>query len=148
MATSPVFSAANATAASVGIRTAMQFGYPIEAARRPVFILPLATTDSGLDERDVPFDPNQAMPITTTDLTGVLCAYEGGENNTTDKETGISVQLSPVVVTLLEEEYQLVKTCIAVRIGDTTYTRLRDDLEYALGSLGVHTISFLAGDSQ
>jgi hypothetical protein len=148
MATSPVFSAANAAAAAAGIRTAMQLGYPVEASRRPVFILPVAVTGSGLDERSVPFNPSTAMPATTTDLSGVLCAYEGGVNNTVDRETGVSVQASPVAVTLLEDEYQLVKTCIAVRIGDTEYTRLRDDLEYALGTLGVHNISFVAGDSR
>ena len=136
------------TSAAAGIRVAMQIGTPADPAARPVFILPVDPTGTGLDERGVPFDPSQAMSAQTTELTGVLCAYDAIilRNDDVEKTTGVATQQVRITVTLLDTEYQQVKECIAVRIGGSTYWRWRDNLPYAIGAMGVWQIMFRAGD--
>lgn len=143
----------NASVVGAGLRTAMQFGTPVDPARRPAFILAASASDPGEDAVDgfgVPFDPTAPAPAAPVEVTGILCAYEAAGAQSDTNRGGLEVQEAVLVVTLLEEEWLQVKDCIAVRLGDSTYIRKSDGdhPEYALGTLGVHQISFQAGDVQ
>lgn len=135
-------------AVEAGFRKAMQVGQPEDAALRPVFLLPAATTVTPVDARGIPWDITAEMEPGTTELTGVLCAYELAATGTTDnrEQSGTASQDRAVTITLLEDEYQQVKDCVAVRIGESTFPRWHDLLPYAVATAGVYQLRFRAED--
>lgn len=139
----------NASAVGAGLRTAMQFGYPVDPEHRPIFVMPAPAPSPDADPTDgfgVPFDPSAPAGPAPTEVTGVLCAYEQVGIQSDGSRSGTTAQAANLVVTLLQEEWLLVQDCVAVRVGGITYTRWRDQPEYALGTLGVHQLVFQAGD--
>lgn len=129
-----------------GVRTAMQLGLPVDASRRPVFILPVAP-DSGEDARGLPWDIEGDMTEAPNEVTGVLCAVEfkAPGSDLTDGG-GVIAQRATVIVTLLQAEWGQVKTAVSVGISGDTYRRWFDAPDLALGTAGVYQLYFEAGD--
>jgi len=106
-ATLPGFPAA---AFRAGIRTAMGLGMPVEEARRPEFVIeaPAVADPATADASGVPWDLNVVAPTVETTRVRPLCVIETAAEANTDGRFG-QLQPGSIVVTLLDEEYALVK---------------------------------------
>lgn len=129
-----------------GIRLAMQLGTPVDPARRPVFVLPVAP-DSNEDGRGLPWDIAGDMAETAPTVSNVLCAVEfkPAGSNLSDAG-GVIAQRATIIVTLLHAEWLLVRTAVAVRTSGDTYLRWHDAPDLALGTAGVYQLYFQSGD--
>jgi hypothetical protein len=129
-----------------GIRLAMQLGTPVDPARRPVFILPVAT-DSNEDGHGLPWDINGDMTETNPTVSNVLCAVEFKPAGSILTDAGgVYAQRATIIVTLLHAEWLLVRTAVAVKTSGDIYNRWHDAPDLALGTAGVYQLYFTAGD--
>ena len=112
-----------------GFRTAMSIG----ALVPPTFIFPQNAVTWDDTEHETP-DPVSA-----------LCAYEGTDNSGQVVNFGVTTP-TRVTVTILDEEYEQIKGCTSMIIGEQEYLLDREDLPYALGTVHVHTLRFTAAD--
>lgn len=129
-----------------GIRTAMQLGLPTDPERRPVFTLP-ATPDNGEDQLGLPWDISDSVENTVETVEDVLCALEfKAPGSNIDDKGGVIAQQATLIVTLLQDEYDQVKTSVSVTVGGSTFRRWFDAPDLALGTYGVYQLYFQAGD--
>jgi hypothetical protein len=129
-----------------GIRTAMQLGLAVNPTRRPVFVLP-AAPDAGEDSRGLPWSVTGAMAEATNEVTDLKCAVEfkAPGSDLTDGG-GVIAQTATIIVTLLQAEWNQVRTAESVRVSGTNYRRWLDAPDLALGTHGVYQLYFQAGD--
>lgn len=129
-----------------GLITAMKFGMSTQV----VFVVPSGNSASvPADDNEVPFNPTQPAVDTETELTSVPCSYElkASGNGTEEVVQGVSVQVPRLVVTVLQEEYDLVSDAVAVVISGTRYDRVADLPTYNLGTVPIYQMTFQAGDA-
>lgn len=131
-----------------GIRLAMQLGTPVDPARRPVFVLPVAA-DTNEDSRGLPWDITGDMTEIAPRVSNVLCAVEFKPpgSNLTDAG-GVFAQRATLVVTLLQAEWNQVRTAVALETSGDVYQRWHDAPDLALGTSGVYQLFFQSGDIQ
>jgi hypothetical protein len=131
-----------------GIRLAMQLGTPKDPARRPIFELRTGNTSTPADDSDVPWDVDDSYDAEYEDVEDVLCAVEFSSTRVderSDKQGAVS-QGAYLTITILDEEYALVRDAVAMRISGKRYERDYDRPDLALGDNGVFQLGFFAED--
>lgn len=123
------------------IRFAMTMGAPEVVDQRATFYFPKPRTATGpTDASGVPYSPTDTVteqpaaqdPITAT------CSVEDAAGNPT--ETGIGTFGDAIVVTLLDEEYELVLGFEFVAYQGVRWDYEKELLAGGLGSVGVHRL--------
>jgi hypothetical protein len=134
----------NASAFRAAMRSAMTMGTPPVAADALTFCWnPTNATTSVKDGEGVPFDP--AAPVVRTPRTPVSkpCAVEYIDAAGNPTPFGAIVP-SKVRVTLLDEDYTVVKDADFVVISGDRYLRHHEPPSVGLFSVGVHQIIYAA----
>jgi hypothetical protein len=132
--TNPAF---DATTFRDGIRFAMNMGLPSNVADRPTFYFTSTVTyplGTPLDENGVPFDPTVAPSVTTPPFVRVPCAVETSIALADELPVGM-FRKAKATLTLLDQDYQLVKDATEVSLGGDRY--VISDSEPPLGMFDV-----------
>lgn len=107
----------NAKEFRAGIRFAFNMAAPPVAADQATFLFESVLVYNGpVDDNDVPFDPAATVTRTTPPSVKVTCGIEYFDRDGNAIVFGDIVP-SRVEITLLDEEFALVKNAIAVVIG-------------------------------
>lgn len=139
--TNPDFSAAEFRA---GIRFAMEMAAPPVAADQATFIFASQLVYTGpTDDQDVPFDPDSTVTRTTPPPVKVACSIEYLDREGVPIVFG-EVTPSRIKITLLDQEYALVKTAIAVVIGGEKYVYKFTEPPSGLFDVGLWVMNFTA----
>lgn len=137
------------------IRFAMQMAAPMEEYKRVTFIMPVSglptywkngnpVNSPRVDRDGNPLDAEIERRDPVPEEIQVDCAWEivGGGG---DDETPVGAfQQTRLVVTLLEEQYQEIVGCQAVRYNGDDYLYAYEPDNYGLFDAGVHTLIFTA----
>lgn len=126
------------------IRSAMTMGAPPEADYQLKFYWnPSRTSAATKDGEGIPFDPAAPITSTTRDPVSVPCAVEYLDAAGQPSPFGAVVP-SKVRVTLLDEDYEVVKTADYVVVGGDRYLRHHEPPSFGLFEAGVHQIVYVA----
>lgn len=124
-----------------GLRFAMQVGAPPDVDQRATFVFPAAETASGPAGPDhVPFGPDVRITAIPRRTVQVPCAVEyQGTSGPDDNSVG-RFAINRVVLTLLDQDYELVKGFEFVVIGGVRYQYERQLPPSGLGPVGIHQL--------
>lgn len=129
MALDPRIEGFDSEAFREGIHIAMSVGLPPELSDQPTFVTPAPVVDTGVDrdESGVAFDWQEPRTKAAADTaTQVPAAIEYFDADGQLANFG-SMSASKVVITLLDEDYELVKGFSYVIIGGNKYTYERTE---------------------
>ena len=134
----------NAAEFREAIQFAMTMGAAVDAGERASFHFPSQLVYTApADGEDVPFDPAATVTSNTPDPVQVNCAidYFDAENQPTS--FGL---LSPtrLTITLLDEDYELVKDASYVVVHGDRYNYRRTEPPAGLFDVGIYTMHFTA----
>lgn len=134
----------NADRFRTAIRYAMDLGTPPVAADALKFYWnAVSTTVATTDGEGVPFDPAATVTRTTPTPVSKPCAVE--YLDAAGEPTGFGVIIpSKVKVTLLDEDYDAVRTADYVVVAGDRYIRQYEPPSYGLFDVGVHQIIYAA----
>lgn len=142
MATDPLLGDFNADEVRAGLRLAMTVGSPVEVADQPVFYMPTSITGDGahnLDQAGTPFSPTyrptRSVPVTKR----VPCAVEYKDTEGVMEAWGNTTP-SRITVTLLDQDYAIVKGFAFVVIGGVKYTYRSTQTPVGLISVGIYKV--------
>jgi len=134
----------SASAFRAAIRSAMSMGTPPAAADALTFCWNSTdTTSAAKDGEGVPFDPDAVIVRTVKAPVTKPCAVEYTDASGTPTPFG-SIVPSRVRVTLLDEDYAVVKDADYVVIAGDRYVRHHEPPSVGLFSVGVHQIIYAA----
>lgn len=137
----------NPNAFRTGIRFAMTMGAPPDAAEQATFYFPTQLIYTGpVDDDGIPFDPNQLATRTQPPNVKVPCAVEYTDSNGDATNFGIIVPARAKII-LLDEEYDLVKTCSGVILRGEKFIYRSTEMPNGLFDVGVYTMIFVAEDA-
>lgn len=133
-----------------GLRIAMRVGTPQEVQLRPRFWVPdLSQGEEGApssDAEDIPFDPAVPKPQEAGRFVeDVLCACGYQDRPGVQLDWGV-VLPARVTITILDEEYELVKDFSWVQLGGERFNYRSEMLPLGLGDVTVHQFSVVAED--
>ena len=137
--TTPDFSK---TVVEDAIRFAMRMGAAPDPTQRATFLFRQVRTyppGTLLDAEGTPLDPNVRAEVTTPDPVTVDCAVEFERATPEELPTGVRIP-TRLVITLLENEYQQVRTAVRVRIGSDRYQIAYELPVVGLFDMAVHQI--------
>lgn len=126
----------------------MAVGMPVIAADQPTFFFaPTIVSDSShtSDQGGTPFNPTYRPTRSQAAGVKVACAVDY-KDSASDMGAVGAVSTSGVVLTLLDEDYEVIKGFSYVVIGGNKYTYERTEVPMGLVSVGVYTIHCLADD--
>jgi len=104
------------------IKSTMQMGSPNAVAEKATFTWETLATVSNPNSAGQPFDFNQpALTVDQREEVLVDCAVEFVERSGTGTAIG-QFENPRVVITLLDEDYELVRTASKVKLGGNSYT--------------------------
>jgi len=132
-----------------GILTAMAVGTPPDPADRPVFVFADTSTATGsVDDEGIPFDVT-ATPTRTpgAEVTDIPCAIEFVDAAGQVADVGI-LQLTKIKITLLDEQYQLVKGFDHVRIAGDRYYYRKTEPPIGMVTKTIYTVHCTAEDDR
>lgn len=138
----------DADAVRAGIRLAMQVGLQISSTDQPTFYMPVTVTGDGthaLDANGVPFSASYTPTKSTRVTHQVPCAVEYHDGDGKIASFGIMVP-AKVVLTLLDEDYAVIKGFEYVVISGNRYFYSRTQPQVGLVDVGVWTIHCLSED--
>lgn len=147
MAGDPQIRGFNADTVRSGLRLAMTVGLPPVVNERPTFYMPrvaVAQTQN-VDAEGVPFNPEYEPVLQPPVTHKVPCSieYVDGEG----KLTGFGVVApTKVVLTLLDEDYLVVKGFEYVAIGGTRYWYRRTETPMGLVTVGLYKVHVASED--
>lgn len=128
------------------IRAAMTVGLPPVAADQPTFIFAGDVVNTApADDEDVPYDASARPTVTTPASVKVPCAVEYADAAGKVENFGVIVP-SKVVLTLLDEDYQLIKGFLYVVIGGDRFWYSKTETPLGLDSVGIWTVHATAED--
>lgn len=104
---------------------------------------PVTTTPATKDGEGVPFDPTATVTRAVSRTTTKPCAVEYLDASGQPTPFG-SVVPSRVRVTLLDQDYAIVKDANFIVIGGDRYLRHHEPPSYGLFDVGVHQIIYIA----
>lgn len=133
----------DADAFNEGIRFAMRIGLPVETAEQPTFHFQPTRTHLGDHGTGLPFDPGTDFAETEPTPVQVDCAIEFFDEGHDSTSAG-PLNAARVEVTLLREEYELVKDAYKVVISGDSYRFRFTEPEVALFDSGVRVMHFYA----
>lgn len=137
----------DAAAFRTGIHFAMNLGAPPVDGEQATFYFESVLVYTGpVDDDNVPFDPNQLATRTIPDPVKVPCAIEYADANGDPTAFGVLVP-SRAKIILLDEEYQLVKTCKGVILRGERFIYKSTEVPVGLFDVGVYTMHFMAEDA-
>lgn len=129
-----------------GLHKAMGFGEPTRTSDKATFFFPKTIAAGvGTDEEGVPFDPDAQPTSTTPRPQQVPCAVEFYARGDVVETFG-TIQTDRIKITLLDPDYQKVKTFSYVVAGGDRYFRRNVQPPDALGSVDVWTVWAVAED--
>lgn len=143
----------DADAFRTGIRFAMSMGAPPVEGEQAAFLLPSTLVynlpggggPAYVDQEGVPFDPTTTVTRTVPDPIKVLCAVEYFDAHGEPTNFGV-ITPSRAVITLLDEEYEQIKECIAVVLRGERFIYRSTEYPAGLFDVGVYTLHFTAED--
>lgn len=106
-----------------GILLAMNMGLPVDPAERPTFhFAPVKVYPPGtrLDNEGTPFDLSVAPTYNTPEDVQVPCAVEFSRADNEELPVGM-FRRTKAVITLLDDQYEIVKDAIEVSLGGDKY---------------------------
>lgn len=132
-----------------GLLTAMEFGAPTRTEDQATFFFAVRGPVAGtVDEENVPFDPSlrpdNTAPIPKLTLPCAVEFYDRAGRI----ETFGEIAATKIKVTLLDDEWQQVKTFRYVVAGGDKYVRDKVEPPVALGSLDVWSVWCTAEDER
>lgn len=136
----------NAARVRAGLLKAMGFGEPTRAADKVTFHLVTRPAVEDADGDGVPFDPSVRVTATDTAL-AVTCALDYLDDNG-EVIAGGDLKPARVRVTLLDAEYQQIKSFDYLTAGGDRYARDSIAPPFALGGLDVWTVYATAEDER
>jgi len=126
------------------IHAVMTLGAPPKAEEQATFYFAKTLVyNTPTDDDGIPFDPNATVTETQPAPVKVPCAIEYFDREENPVPFG-AVTASKIIVTLLDEDYDVVKTCVAVVVGGDRYFRKRTVPPVGLYSVGVYQIVCVA----
>ncbi len=132
----------NAAAFRNAIRSVMDLGTPPADADQLRFHWnPTKTTAATKDGEGIPFDPTAVITTTTPTPVNKPCAIEYIDAAGQPTPFGAIVP-SRIRVTLLDEDYAVVKGADYVIVGGDRYIRQYEPPSFGLYSVGVHQITY------
>lgn len=127
-----------------GIRTAMTMGSPVDDV--PVFHFPdTSTSDTPAAADGVPFDPSTVEDITTGETVSVTCGIEYSDYAQVTTNIGVLTP-SAVRISVLDTEYEQIKGCHKVVIGDNEYIYSHTMLPSVMFDVQIFDVIFRAVD--
>lgn len=129
-----------------GVRFAMDMAAPVEAVDQATFYFPnVLVYNRPVDADNVPFDPASTVTSQPVTPVRVTCAIEYFDADGLPTNFG-TVTPSKITITLLDEEYERVKSCSSVVVGGERYVYQRTEPPLGLFEVGLFTLHFTAED--
>jgi len=91
----------------------------------------------------VPFNPNVAAAVVSRPAVQVVCGVAFVDVNARPTPFGL-MAATDLKITLLDQEWELVKDCVAVTLGGDTYEYRRTEPPGGLFDVGVYAMIFVA----
>ena len=129
-----------------GLRLAMSVGMPPDEELRPRFVILENQPSPFEDENGVPFDPKQMVTAPVTrEVTGVLCGIEYVDRPG-EQVDWTQIIPSEIVLTMLQEEYELVRGFDHVFVGGEKFRYNKERTPLGLVTIQVHQFEVVAED--
>lgn len=146
MANDPALAGFDANAVRAGLRLAMTVGLAPDAGDQPTFFMPAVETSSAvLDQGGVPFSPAGQRTFAPRTSFTVPCGVEYQDGPGKLENFGVIVP-SKVILTLLDEDYDVVKGFEFVVISGTRYFYRRTEPQKGLVTLGIWKVHCVSED--
>lgn len=150
MATDPRITGFDATDVRNGLRTAFRVGMPPLDDDQPTFFMPRTSTSTAtLDGTGTPFDPTATPVRSPVTSHKVPCSIEYVNGNGKIESFGVTMlQPSRVVLTLLDDDYAVVKGFEYVVISGVRYWYKRTESTKGLVSVGLYKVHCVSEDEE
>lgn len=123
-----------------GLRLAMTVGMPPAAEDQPTFYMPrTSTADGPTDQEGVPFSPTGKRTLSPPVTHKVTCSVEYQDDRGRLENFG-NVSPSRVVLTLLDEDYAVVRGFEFVVIAGNRFYYRRTETTQGLVSVGLYRV--------
>lgn len=128
------------------IRFVMEMGAPPADGERAIFYMPSTLVyNRGVDESDLPFDPNSTVVRQPSPPIVVSCAVEFRDVDDLPTDFGDIVP-AKAVITVLDEDYARIKGCEYVTLRGERYKYHHVEAPLGLFDVGIYTLHFRAVD--
>lgn len=131
------------------IRFAMDMGAPTDDALKATFYFKAdtATATGPLDASGVPYGPDAVVTRRPRRKVQVTCGLEYSSGPASQRTSVGGFGGDRVVVTLLDEDYELVRGFEFVVIGGVKYRYVKDLIPRGLGTVTIHQVECAAEDA-
>lgn len=122
------------------LRFAMNMGAPPDAEQQATFVFPMIPTSTvPVDARGVPYAPGTPVSRTPSkDPVRVPCAIEDAASES--DETGFGSFGQAIIVTLFDEDFEVVEGFEYVVVGGVRYDYARALVPRGLGPVGIYRL--------
>lgn len=148
MATDPQIAGFDPEEVRAGLHLAMQIGLPVDFADQPTFVFPGGYVEADVDQRDsegTPFDYRNTRTKRPDRTYQVPCAIEYVDGEGKIENFGL-IAPSKVVLTLLDQDHEIIMGFSYVVIGGNRYTYRRTETPLGLVSVGVYRVHCQSDD--